>query len=439
MEYARILYTHSLDKEAHMSDQPQTTPTDLPPIDVSKIKIEITELEAPDYQLDFEVHVDLVSEITSRIKEGGLTFNEKQLCSLIVQVCLDEGMQRLDRDSAWGARVLTKSIKEYSIDKPFTFSAVVDALPEGTIPIKDVPIQRNNIQVDDAFVDSEIIEQQLLFGTKSTFNGTLAYGDEIECNASITLNDVDEPVASIKKCTLRIPNEHQIFSIAGLQLDSVGAELRGCQSIEELSFHIDFPDDYSVKAFQGKSGAVQLTNCTFLRITPSSIEQILEQYGTPNETILRTQIKLSLQHNFDRQNTNFMMQQFYAYLNENIEMPFSKRIINSQFEEMCKKELETSEEKELTDEQKKLLMQQATKHVKRLTINAWIQRTYQLGVSEEDIDKQTNILAEERRVRPSDIKEEFLAEDKINILSNLASERKIFDRLQDKMIFTDAT
>jgi len=106
---------------------------------------------------------------------------------------------------------------------------------------------------------------------------------------------------------------------------------------------------------------------------------------------------------------------------------------------MCKKELETSEEKELTDEQKKLLMQQATKHVKRLTINAWIQRTYQLGVSEEDIDKQTNILAEERRVRPSDIKEEFLAEDKINILSNLASERKIFDRLQDKMIFTDAT
>ncbi|HIB01602.1 MAG TPA: hypothetical protein EYO31_06970, partial [Phycisphaerales bacterium] len=72
-----------------MSDQPQTTPTDLPPIDVSKIKIEITELEAPDYQLDFEVPVDLVSEITSRIKEGGLTFNEKQLCSLIVQVCLD--------------------------------------------------------------------------------------------------------------------------------------------------------------------------------------------------------------------------------------------------------------------------------------------------------------------------------------------------------------
>ena len=421
-----------------MSDQPQTNPTDLPPIDISKIKIEITELEAPDYQLDFEVPLDLISEINSRIIEGGLTYNEEQMGNLIVQICLDEGMQRLNRDSAWGTRLLKKSMRKYSIDRPFTFSAVVDTLPEGEIPINDVPIQRNQIQVDDAFVDSEMKEQQLSFGTKDAFNGALAYGDEIECNVSITINEVDEPVASIEKYALRIPSEHQTFSITGLPLASLGAELRGCQSNEELSFHIDFPNDYAAKAFQGKSGTVHLTNCTFFRITPSSIEHVLEEYGTPNETILRTQIKMSLQHNFDRENTNFMMHQFYAYLTENIEMQFSKRIINSKFEEMCKKELEASEE-ELTDQQKNLLMQRATANVKRLTINAWIQRTYELGVSEEDIDKQTTILAEERRVRPSDIKEEFLAEDKINILSNMASERKIFDRLQDKMIFTDAT
>mgnify|MGYP006094903503 FL=1 len=421
-----------------MSDQPQTNPTDLPPIDISKIKIEITELEAPDYQLDFEVPLDLISEINSRIIEGGLTYNEEQMGNLIVQICLDEGMQRLNRDSAWGTRLLKKSMRKYSIDRPFTFSAVVDTLPEGEIPINDVPIQRNQKQVDDAFVDSEMKEQQLSFGTKDAFNGALAYGDEIECNVSITINEVDEPVASIEKYALRIPSEHQTFSITGLPLASLGAELRGCQSNEELSFHIDFPNDYAAKAFQGKSGTVHLTNCTFFRITPSSIEHVLEEYGTPNETILRTQIKMSLQHNFDRENTNFMMHQFYAYLTENIEMQFSKRIINSKFEEMCKKELEASEE-ELTDQQKNLLMQRATANVKRLTINAWIQRTYELGVSEEDIDKQTTILAEERRVRPSDIKEEFLAEDKINILSNMASERKIFDRLQDKMIFTDAT
>ncbi len=422
-----------------MSDQAKTKPTNLPPIDVSKISIGITALEAPDYQLDFEVPVDLVSEITSRISEGGLTYNEQQMSNLIVQVCLDEGMQRLDRDSAWGAKLLAKSMGKYSIEKPFTFSVAVDTLPEGKIPITDVPIQRNCIQVDDALVDSEMKEQQLSFGTKNAFNGVLAYGDEVECNVSITISDVDEPVESIKQCALRIPGEHQTFTIAGLSLDSVGVELRGCQSNEELSFHFDFPADYAAKRFQGKSGTVHLTNCTFLRITPSSLEHVLEQYGTPNETILRTQIKMSLQHNFDRENTNFMMQQFYAYLSENIEMPFSKRMIDGQFQEMCKKELEASGEEEFTNQQKNSLMQRVIANVKRLTINAWIQRTYKIGVSEEDIDEQTTILAEERRVRPSDIKEEFLAEDKIYILSNMALERKIFDRLQDKMVFTDVS
>jgi FKBP-type peptidyl-prolyl cis-trans isomerase (trigger factor) len=437
MEYAYTLYIHSLDKEPLMPDQPQTTPTDLPPIDTSKIKVDIIELEAPDFQLDFEVPVDLLSEISNRIALGGLDYKEQQMSSLIAQVCLDEGMQRLNRDSAWGARVLTKSMREYSIEKPFTFSAVVDTIPEGDVPIHDVPIRRNNIQVDDSYVDSELMEQQLLFGTKNKFDGELAYGDEIECNASITITDADEPVASIEKCTLRIPSEHQTFTIAGLQFESIGAELRDSQSAEELSFQIIFPDDHHVKALQGKSGTVKLTNCTFSRITPSTVEHVLEQYGTPNETILRTQIKMSLQHNFERENTNFMMRQFYTCLMENVNISISKRVVRSKFEEACAQELKRSGEKELSDEQKKMLMHQNEIQVKRMTINAWIQRTYKLGVSEEDIDKQTTILAEERRVRPADIKEEFLAKDKINILSNMAAERKIFERLQDKMVFTD--
>ncbi|MBT6165691.1 MAG: hypothetical protein HOH93_07255 [Phycisphaerae bacterium] len=60
-----------------------------------------------------------------------------------------------------------------------------------------------------------------------------------------------------------------------------------------------------------------------------------------------------------------------------------------------------------------------------------------MSLSEEDIDRQAAIIAEERRVRPSEIKEEFLAADKIQVLGNMATERKIFERLKDKMVFTD--
>jgi hypothetical protein len=62
-----------------------------------------------------------------------------------------------------------------------------------------------------------------------------------------------------------------------------------------------------------------------------------------------------------------------------------------------------------------------------------------MKISEDEIDKQAAIIAAERRVRPADVKDEFLANDQVSALASMALERKVFDRLKDKMIFTDAT
>ena len=132
-----------------------------------------------------------------------------------------------------------------------------------------------------------------------------------------------------------------------------------------------------------------------------------------------------------------MIHQLYDYLLENVDIPISKRIVNKNFDDFCKKEIDATGAGELTEEQKNMLLAKAARLVKRMTINAWLQRSFKLGVSEDDVDKQAAILAEERRVRPADIKEEFLTEDKISVLGNMATERKIFERLKDKMVFSD--
>ena len=93
--------------------------SDLPPIDTSKIQINIIELDPPDYQFDIEVPIDLISEISARIARGGLNYNEQELGNLIVQVSQDEAMQRLDKDSAWGCRVLKSSAGKYDANKLF--------------------------------------------------------------------------------------------------------------------------------------------------------------------------------------------------------------------------------------------------------------------------------------------------------------------------------
>jgi len=146
---------------------------------------------------------------------------------------------------------------------------------------------------------------------------------------------------------------------------------------------------------------------------------------------------MSLQHNFDRENTNFMIHQLYSHLFQTVDLPISNRIIAKNYEDLCKKEMESTGVEELTNEKQDSLKAKAEQMVKRLTLNAWLQRTFRLSLSEEDIDRQAAIIAEERRVRPSEIKEEFLAADKIQVLGNMASERKIFERLKGKMVFTD--
>ncbi len=408
-----------------MSNQPQSAPSDLPPIDTSKISIEISELDAPDYRFDIEVSKELIKEITTRIKEGGLQYDEQQMGNLIVQVSLDEAMKRLDKDSAWGARLLQESAGKYSLNEAFKFSAVVDTLPDEDFDIESIPIKRNRLQVDDALVDTEVAEQQLQFGAKEPFEGELDYGDEITCDAVCTIEGSDQPM-TVAQCTLRVPCESQRFVFAGLHIPEVGNALRKTQTANSLTF------DFHI---QEQRGNLTLKNCSFVRITPATIQHVLDQYGTPNEALFRTQIKMSLQNNFNRENNNFMMHQLYKFLMDNVNIPISKRIIEKSFKSLCETSSQANEE--LKQEQLDNFRAQAEKNVKRLTINAWLQRNFHLSLSEEDIDKQAAIIAEERRMRPAQIKEEFLAADKIQALGNMAAERKIFDYLEDKMTFTD--
>ena len=347
---------------------------------------------------------------------------------MIVQVSQDEAMQRLDKDSAWGCRVLKSSAGKYDVNKPFKFSAITDTIPNDEFSIDTIPINRRSFEVSDSHVEAELLEQQIQIGERTTFEGALCSGDEITCDIKCTLENSASPIAEIENYTFRVPNENQVFLFQGIQLQKVGEGLRTSSTSDELT--LSFSN-------QGANVILELKNCKFARVTPATIDQVLEKYGTPNEALLRTQIKLSLQNNFDRENLNFMVNQFYSYLLDNVELPISKRIVKKNYDHLCQNALAASNDEVLSQEQQDMLLQNAERLVKRLTINSWIQRQYSIGVSEDDIDEQIAIVAEERRVRPTQVRDEFVAADKLQVLANMAIDRKIFNKFKDKMIFTD--
>lgn len=405
---------------------------DIVPIDTTKINVNITELEPPDFQLDFEIPQELVVEMHDRLIAGGLEYDDKQMVGLLTKVCLDEGMFRLNKLSIWGPKLLPGTKPGvFSLDSPFSFSAIVDAFAVEDIPeVEEIPISRNTMQVDDEMINSELVEQQLQFGTREPHSGQLEYGDVITASVTYTIEGESEPQFSIDECQIRIPKEGQTTVVEQYHFEDAGEQLLGVQPDGKLKITLNSDSEESKAVLELDIKSVE-------RITPVSIEEVLKKYGTPNETILRTQIKLSLQHNFDRENEMLMLTQLYKHLDKTFGISIPERIIESRFDELCKNEQSiVGEDVKLSKELKETLYETARFLTKRKAINMLLQEFFKLRVSEQDINTQIRNVAESRRVRPEDIREEFVSDDKISILGNRVIEQKIFEKLRDKMVFT---
>ncbi len=402
-------------------------------VDTSAIKINIAKLEGSDYRLDFDMPDEIVEDINRRLKEGGYDYDDEQMTSLLTKICLDEGMNRLDKKSVWGPKLMPGTEPgKFCCDSGFLFSAIVDAIPTGILDqIDSIPIRRRKLEVTNELIETELFEQRLLFGSRESFSGEVAYGDEVTCNATLTVDGNDTPEFAIENFKLRIPNEGQLLAIGTFRCDE-GEQLRGASVPGTIS--ITLSDQ------QEKNATLVLEVTSAERITPCEVDEILKQYGTANETLLKAQIKLSLQRNFDRENNTIMRNQLFNYLAENITVPVSQRIIEGHWEDMCKGELEKNpEQTELEEDVKNELQEKAKTRTQRRVITSYFQEFFDLVISEEDVQHQISDIAESRRVRPEEVQEEFVSSDKMNVLGNLVMEKKIFDSLKDKIVFTDAT
>ena len=410
------------------------------PIDPKEIDIEITELDPPDYRIDFEIPQKLTKRIYKKLKKGGYDYNQQQMVGLLTQICIAEGMERLDKKSIWGPKPLKDAQKPlFSTEKPFVFSSLVDTYSIDDISeIGPIPIDRLNIEVTDEMIDTELYEQQLEIGTRESHSGTLDYGDEVVGDVALTLEDEDEPLFTIENCRIRIPNAGNKTVIGEFQFADATEQLHGMQPDGVISIPLSIPTSYPKQELHGKTATLRVDVESVDRIIPSSVDDVLEQYGTPNETILRSQIQLSLKHNFERENDTAMLNQMYIHLKNSLDLPVPLRIIDTLFEDLCEKATEKEQgDNELSEEKKDIIHQRVLFITKRRAITVRMQEYLDLRINEKDIEDQIRNIAERRRVRPEDIRAEFVSEDKIHHLGNMSMEQKIFNKLKAKMEFND--
>jgi len=411
------------------------------PIDPKEIKIEFSKLDPPDFRIDYEIPQKLTKRIYKKLKKGGFNYDEQQMIGLLTQICVSEGMERLDQKTIWGPKPMPDSPPiTYSVERPFTFSSIVDTFTaDDKYEIDVIPIERLNIDITDEMIDAELYDQQLEIGVRKSHAGVLEYGDVVVGTATLTIEGENDAEFNIEECNIRIPKTGQTTVVGGFQLEDAGEQLRGIQPDGFISVGVSIPQSHPNAEFRGKPAILQIDVDSVDRITPASIDEVMEQYGTPNETILRTQIQLSLKRNFDRENDFLMLNQMYVHLGETLDIPIPDRIIESRFAELCEKEQEHDpDSSELSEETKEFFLKKAKFSSLRRAITVRMQEFLDLRVSENDIEDQIRNIAELRRERPEDVRAEFVSEDKIHFLGNMSMEYKIFNRLKENMEFKDS-
>ena len=411
------------------------------PIDPKEINIKITKLDPPDYKLEFEIPQRLVKRIYKKLKKGGLNYDDKQMTALLVKICVDEGTYRLERESVWGLMPMANTAPpNFSIDAPFSFTSVADTYTFDDMPSLDgIQIKKLQMEISDELIEREIQSQKLECGNRTPLVGTLKVGDEVSGKITVTVDGETEPLFEIDHACIQIQEPGSITVVGDYPYEGINEQLLGVETSDSLSIAVHVPPSFSKTAYRGKSATLELQINSVERITPATIDEVLAQYGIPNETILRTQIKSSLERNFNRENDVVMLNQLYECFDALFDFPLPERMVQNRFNAQCRAlEEQPENETELTDTEKNSLLSQARLFIKRQAITAKLRKHLNIIVGEVDIEAQIRSIAERRRQRPEDIKSEFIASNRMHVVINICTEYKILTALNEQITFVDA-
>ena len=416
-------------------------------IDPAEIDIKITELDAPDTQLDFIIPARLVKRIHKKLKKGGHNYNDEEMVSMLSRICVDEGNSRLQRNSVFGPKPLSDAEPPiFKINADFCLSIVIDFNPKIELPdFTSIEIERPIKDVTEEMIDAELYEQRLDAGSSEPHVGKLEYGDDIRCSFKLKFAETDKMLLENEDCLLRIPAPGAPVLVSGFPMLELADELRGSNVGSSISVEVNVPDSFPDPTYRGVPALCSIEILEASRISPSSVDEVVEKYGSPNETVLRTQIKLSLKTRVEREQKIIMINQLFSKLIEEIDFPVSQRIVSDQFQQMMKnvpepeQSTERSEEevtKELSDREERLL-HRAQLQVQRSTLAAILRLELNIVVGEDDLQEQILVMAESRGLRPEDARQEAMEKNWMGTLFNKALEQRISYRLFEEVQIKD--
>jgi len=410
-----------------------------PAIDPDEIIIEQREIEPPDCMFDITLPAHCVQQIKDRLSEGEENWEGDKLSNLLTQICIEEAIGRFELEPLWGTGIVTKGASpQPTPDDDFCFTALIDQLP--AVDWSDwssFKIDRPVLEIDEAMVEHELEEQRLGISPRTSSTAPLTRGDEAIGVMAIDPAQGGSPLLDSFETIICVPAEGRDAVVDGLPIKGLAEAMRGASIGDVVEVTAEVPRAMAKTAQVGQRMRCRFEITAANRPIMASTEDVVARLGSPSETVLRQQIKQSLIYSFEWKQMEHLVEVVMVDLVARIDPPVPQRIKEKNLRERQMAIVTLLKERGESDSDIKQhlagghveLQAEVTAALQRHVVTSLLRRTFNLEVSEPEIEAQIQMMASLQGKRPETLRREIVDADSIDKVAKSVFERKATEKI----------
>lgn len=302
--------------------------------------------------------------------------------------------------------------------KPLEVAIEIEVVPDFEMPnLEGLEVKKPVIEVTDEHVDAELTRQTFRYGNAERIEGPFQMYDRMACDAEVTKEGESEPFFKTHDALVVHPGTENDGAgpVLGLMIEDLAGKLDGRKVKDTLTIETVGPEGHELEHVRGKKLTISLTIRDAERITPATIDELVERFGLGTKENLRAQVRLALEQRRDGEQRAAMREQVYEYLIKSIDFPLPEKLSESQITRTLQRQrvellyqgLEAEEVESRLAESRAQSESLAKNRLKLLFIMARAAEMYKVDVTAQEINGRIAAMAIQRNERPEALREQM--------------------------------
>jgi trigger factor len=335
---------------------------------------------------------------------------------------------------------------EIEAGKPLEFGVEFEVIPDFDLPdFSTITISRPQLDVTDEHIDDELERQCLRMGSAEELSDSFAPADRLLGSAELFIEDAEEPAFAHGQVLVVMPEKGASGQVLGLMVEKLGDCFKKAAVGDTIEITTTGPETHEREDVQGKALRIAFTIHIAERITPCTVDELLERFSLASADVLREQVRLALEQQRDEDQGTAMREQMLKAVTAQVTMELPEKASGRQIAtdleriqmELMSKGMPAEQVEEKLAEVRDRSASQTVERLKTWFILQRIANDEEISVSEQEINARIATIAMRQGIRPDALRADMVKHDRIMQLAGSIRERKAADHMVEQATVKD--